>query len=103
MTIKRKELKQGKSKIERRKVLKKRPPTKRGDGIIDKVIDKLPFEMHVPGYQYCGPGIYDLNHLHFKFKMSYRAHQFSIDIDRHETQKAIGEGRPWDKSTRCSM
>lgn len=31
---------------------------KRGDGIIDKIIDKVPFEMHVPGYQYCGPGIY---------------------------------------------
>lgn len=30
---------------------------KRGDGIIDKIIDKVPFELHVPGYQYCGPGI----------------------------------------------
>lgn len=29
---------------------------KRGDGIVDKIIDKVPFEMHVPGYQYCGPG-----------------------------------------------
>lgn len=31
---------------------------KRGDGIIDKIIDKVPFEMHVPGYQFCGPGIH---------------------------------------------
>ena len=29
---------------------------KRGRGLLDKVIDNLPFEMHVPGYQYCGPG-----------------------------------------------
>lgn len=29
---------------------------KLGKGLIDRVIDKLPFEMHVPGYQYCGPG-----------------------------------------------
>lgn len=29
---------------------------KRGAGIINKIIDKLPFELHVPGYQYCGPG-----------------------------------------------
>lgn len=31
--------------------------SKRGKGFIDKIIDILPFEMHVPGgYQYCGPG-----------------------------------------------
>lgn len=29
---------------------------KRGAGIIDTMIDKLPFELHVPKYQYCGPG-----------------------------------------------
>lgn len=29
---------------------------KLGKGIIDRVIDKLPFEVHVPSYQYCGPG-----------------------------------------------
>lgn len=29
---------------------------KRGTGIIDRVIDKLPFELHIPKYQYCGPG-----------------------------------------------
>lgn len=31
---------------------------KSGQGIIDKIIDKIPFEMHVPSYQYCGPGNY---------------------------------------------
>lgn len=29
---------------------------KLGKGFIDQTIDKLPFEVHVPGYQYCGPG-----------------------------------------------
>lgn len=29
---------------------------KSGKGLIDRAIDKLPFEVHVPGYQYCGPG-----------------------------------------------
>lgn len=29
---------------------------KRGTGIINKIIDKLPFEVHVPSYQFCGPG-----------------------------------------------
>lgn len=27
-----------------------------GYGLINSVIDKLPFELHFPGYQYCGPG-----------------------------------------------
>lgn len=31
---------------------------KQGSGFIDKLIDKLPFELHVPNYQYCGPGGY---------------------------------------------
>lgn len=35
---------------------------KRGSGIIDKIIDKLPLELHIPGYQYCGPGD-DENHI----------------------------------------
>lgn len=29
---------------------------KRGFGLLNKVINKLPFELHLPGYQYCGPG-----------------------------------------------
>lgn len=27
-----------------------------GRGILNNTIDKLPFEMHLPGYQFCGPG-----------------------------------------------
>lgn len=27
-----------------------------GKGLIDRIIDKIPFELHVPNYQYCGPG-----------------------------------------------
>nr|DAC81337.1 TPA_asm: PLA2X [Megastigmus wasp adintovirus] len=27
-----------------------------GHGLINKLINNLPFEMHIPGYQYCGPG-----------------------------------------------
>lgn len=29
---------------------------KTGRGIVNSVINHLPFEMHLPGYQYCGPG-----------------------------------------------
>lgn len=37
---------------------KSKPKSKQrtGQGIINSVINKLPFEAHIPGYQYCGPG-----------------------------------------------
>lgn len=28
----------------------------KGKGVINTLINKLPFELHLPGYQYCGPG-----------------------------------------------
>lgn len=28
----------------------------RGGGLLNTVINKLPFELHLPGYNYCGPG-----------------------------------------------
>lgn len=34
----------------------KRSRKKFGGNLIDRIIDKLPFELHVPSYQYCGPG-----------------------------------------------
>jgi hypothetical protein len=37
------------SRVQRRRTIK-------GCGLINTVINKLPFELHVPGYQYCGPG-----------------------------------------------
>lgn len=27
-----------------------------GGSVVDKIINNLPFELHLPGYQYCGPG-----------------------------------------------
>lgn len=30
--------------------------THRGAGVINTLINKLPFEAHIPGYQFCGPG-----------------------------------------------
>lgn len=30
--------------------------SKCGGGIVNSIIDKLPIELHLPGYQYCGPG-----------------------------------------------
>lgn len=30
--------------------------TTTGSGLVNGLINKLPFELHLPGYQYCGPG-----------------------------------------------
>ena len=30
--------------------------TVRGKGLLNSLIDKLPFEVHLPMYNYCGPG-----------------------------------------------
>lgn len=27
-----------------------------GDGLLNKAINNLPFEMHLPKYNFCGPG-----------------------------------------------
>lgn len=35
---------------------KSKKTVKRGRGLFDRIIDKLPFELHLPSYQYCGPG-----------------------------------------------
>ena len=29
---------------------------KTGCGLVNKLINKLPFELHLPGHQFCGPG-----------------------------------------------
>lgn len=29
---------------------------RRGKGLVNTILNKLPFELHLPGYQYCGPG-----------------------------------------------
>lgn len=31
-------------------------PYVQGAGLVNSIINKLPFELHLPGYQYCGPG-----------------------------------------------
>ncbi|XP_050547251.1 uncharacterized protein LOC126909398 [Daktulosphaira vitifoliae] len=37
-------------------MVKQRQRGKRGAGILNTVINKLPFEAHIPGYQFAGPG-----------------------------------------------
>lgn len=40
----------------RKRKVSRRREWKRGRGLLNSIINKLPFELHLPGYQYCGPG-----------------------------------------------
>lgn len=42
--------------IEHQRVIKKKKKDKKGRGLLNKIINSLPFELHVPQYNYCGPG-----------------------------------------------
>lgn len=35
---------------------KRKPKRKAGAGLVNNLINNLPFELHIPGYNYCGPG-----------------------------------------------
>lgn len=39
-----------------KRLTKRKRCTKIGSGLLDTIIDKLPFELHVSKYQCCGPG-----------------------------------------------
>lgn len=59
-----KPLKRNKNKKKKAKTVSKVKKTfkksvKSGVGLVDKLIDKLPFELHLPSYNYCGPGMID--------------------------------------------
>lgn len=44
-------------KINKKKLVNsKQRKSKQGRGFLNSIINKLPFEAHLPGYQYCGPG-----------------------------------------------
>lgn len=40
----------------KKKELKGHKTVKKGRGFFNKLIDKIPIELHLPSYQYCGPG-----------------------------------------------
>lgn len=42
--------------VVKRDTRQKRQRGRAGKGLVNSVINKLPFELHLPGYQYCGPG-----------------------------------------------
>ena len=73
---------------------------KSGKGLVNKAIDALPIELHLPGYQYCGPGTKlnkrlkrgdpGINQLDSACKEHDVAYSQSSDLDkRHEADDVL--------------
>lgn len=73
-----------------------------GTGIINRVINALPFELHIPGYQFCGPGTRlsvrlargdrGINPLDAACRTHDIAYSRSNDLtDRHTADRILGE------------
>jgi len=81
--------------------------TKTGRGIVNTLINKLPIELHLPGYQYCGPGTKlkkrlargdkGINLLDSACKNHDIAYSNSTDIsERHKADYEL-EQRAWER------
>lgn len=96
----------GKTKLRTNKK-KKRTAAKRGKGIINSVINKLPFELHLPSYQYCGPGTKlkkrlarndpGINELDRACKQHDIAYSQSNDVAERNRADDILAGKAWQR------
>lgn len=78
-----------------------------GEGLVNSLINKLPFELHLPGYQYCGPGTKlqkrlargdaGINPLDAACKQHDIAYsQFKSLEDRHKADQIL-ENKAWER------
>ena len=78
-----------------------------GKGLVDSVINKLPFEMHLPGYQYAGPGTHLDLRLAKKIKPKNKLDEAAMYhdiaysnsknlVDRHAADKVLQEAA-WNR------
>lgn len=82
-------------------------PNFQGTGLLNNLINSLPFELHLPGYQYCGPGTKlekrmergdkGINGLDAACKTHDIAYSQSSDIkQRHKADQQLAE-RAWER------
>ncbi|KAJ8916384.1 hypothetical protein NQ315_014594 [Exocentrus adspersus] len=82
-------------------------PLHYGEGVLNTLINKLPFELHIPGYQFCGPGTKlekrllkgqkGVNPLDSACRQHDIAYSQSGSLqDRHKTDKEL-ENRAWER------
>ncbi|KAJ8909968.1 hypothetical protein NQ315_005975 [Exocentrus adspersus] len=78
-----------------------------GEGVLNTLINKLPFELHIPGYQFCGPGTKlekrllkgqkGVNPLDSACRQHDIAYSQSSSLqDRHKADKEL-ENRAWER------
>lgn len=78
-----------------------------GEGLLNSAIDKLPIELHIPGYQYCGPGTQlakrlargdpGINPLDSACKEHDISYSRSADLNiRHQADKVL-EHKAWKR------
>ncbi|GBP06422.1 hypothetical protein EVAR_64676_1 [Eumeta japonica] len=83
------------------------PKTTVGEGLLDKTINSLPFELHLPGYQYCGPGTklqkrlkqgdQGINSLDAACKNHDIVYSKNKDLNiRHQADKVL-ENKAWER------
>lgn len=83
-----------------------------GSGVLNSTIDSLPFELHLPGYQYCGPGtrlskrlsrgdpgINPLDQACKEHDIAYSMHKNLTE--RHEADKILGD-KAWSRAKNSS-
>ncbi|CAD6210603.1 GSCOCG00010919001-RA-CDS [Cotesia congregata] len=82
--------------------------SRRGKGAVNHIINKLPFELHIPGYQYCGPGtklakrlargdprINPLDSACKEHDIAYSKNRENLEA-RHEADKILAE-KAWQR------
>ena len=80
---------------------------KKGLGLINKLINKLPVELHIPGYQFCGPGTHlqkrinrgdvGVNALDAACREHDIAYSQSNDLSRRHEADKILENKAWER------
>lgn len=81
--------------------------TSKGKGLLNRAINKLPFELHLPGYQYCGPGTKlakrlargdpGINELDRACKEHDIAYSKEKDLNRRHQADKVLEEKAWER------
>jgi hypothetical protein len=81
--------------------------TSQGAGVLNTIINKLPFELHLPGYSYCGPGTRlakrlargdkPINKLDSHCRDHDIAYSKTKDLEQRHQADRILENRAWER------
>lgn len=93
------------NKIHNKRV--KNRKTKKGRGLVNSLINKLPVELHLPGYQYCGPGTKLIKRLNRgdpginQLDKACKEHDIAYNINKDQEKRNIADkilaGKAWQR------